>query len=66
MAWTNEDAVSMDKAGEEATVELKKMVETQGAGLPASELMAWYAKWFMRAGHKRLGRTLVQMAKVLK
>jgi len=48
----------MDAAAEEAEKELatldRKAVEI---------LAAWWLKWYITAGHKRLGRLLVKIAK---
>ncbi len=48
----------MDAAAEEAEKELatldQKAVEV---------LAAWWLKWYITAGHKRLGRLLVKIAK---
>ena len=48
----------MDEAAEEAERDLatvdQKAVET---------LAAWWLKWYMTAGHKRLGRIMVKVAK---
>ena len=48
----------MDVAAEEAEKDLETLdraaVET---------LAAWWLKWYMKAGHKRLGRIMVKLAK---
>ena len=48
----------MDAAAEEAEKDLENFdraaVET---------LAAWWLKWYMKAGHKRLGRIMVKLAK---
>lgn len=46
----------MDEAAEAAKKELK-------ATWTAKQVAEWWKKWFMKAGHKRLGRILVAMAK---
>jgi hypothetical protein len=54
------DAVlaEMDAAAEEAERDLATLdraaVET---------IAAWWLKWYMKAGHKRLGRIMVKIAK---
>jgi hypothetical protein len=54
------DAVlaEMDAAAEEAERDLvtldRAAVET---------IAAWWLKWYMKAGHKRLGRIMVKIAK---
>ena len=55
-----EDTTAFDLAAEKALAELKEMTKTltpeqlQGVLL----LVAWWKKWFMQAGHKRLGRVV--------
>jgi len=46
----------MDLAAEEAAQELN-------LSWTAQELAQWWAKWYLKAGHKRLGRLIVVMAK---
>ena len=53
-----EDMAAFDLAAEKAETDLKELIKTltpeqlQGALM----LAAWWKKWFMLAGHKRLGR----------
>lgn len=49
----------MDQAAEEAKVELMANVDHWSARAVA----LWWAKWYLKAGHKRLGRLLVELAK---
>lgn len=49
---------SMDRAAAEAEKELKFL---KGKGI--LEVAAWWEKWFKTAGHKRLGRLLVMVAR---
>jgi len=49
---------AMDNAADEAEEELNTL-DAEAVNLIAN----WWYKWFMQAGHKRLGRILVQMAK---
>lgn len=63
--WTQEDSLKMDRASEEAKEELDNLLETKGQDASAKDIIIWYAKWFMKAGHKRLGRQLVALAKRL-
>ena len=49
----------MDEAAEQAGIEL----ETNIDHLSARDVAAWWAKWYMKAGHKRLGRILVGLGK---
>lgn len=48
----------MDAAAEEAERDLATLDQA------AVEAVAeWWARWFMKAGHKRLGRIMVKVAK---
>jgi hypothetical protein len=55
-----EDTTAFDLAAEKAHAELKELAKTltpeqmQGVLL----MTAWWKKWFMQAGHKRLGRVV--------
>ncbi len=49
----------MDEAAEQAKIEL----ETNIDNLSARDVAAWWVKWYMKAGHKRLGRVLVGLGK---
>ena len=46
----------MDKAVQDAAQELDP-------SWTAQEVAQWWAKWYLKAGHKRLGRLLVTMSK---
>jgi hypothetical protein len=48
----------MDAAAEEAEKDLATLDQ---AAIEA--IAAWWLKWFMKAGHKRLGRIMVKIAK---
>ena len=48
----------MDAAAEEAEKELATLDQAA-----VETVAAWWAKWFMKAGHKRLGRLMVKVAK---
>ena len=48
----------MDEAAEEAE---KDLVSIDQKAVEA--LAAWWLKWYMTAGHKRLGRIMVKVAK---
>ena len=52
----------MDEAAERANAELAQNL----AAWSASDLIYWWAKWYTKAGHKRLGRILVTISKDLK
>jgi len=55
----DETLLEMDRAAEEAKIELMANVDHWSARALAS----WWAKWYLKAGHKRLGRFLVELAK---
>jgi len=56
----NEEGMrQMDEAASRAQEELARNLETWSA----RELAAWWATWYLKAGHKRLGRILVAMHK---
>jgi hypothetical protein len=51
---------SFDMAAQEAEAELQEIVKgmTDEMKLTMRKLVAWWKKWFMKAGHKRLGRII--------
>lgn len=51
----------MDDAGKEAQVELLKNFKNWSA----TDMAHWWKRWYMKAGHKRLGRSLVGLSKTL-
>lgn len=51
----------MDRAAEDAKQELAGY----GPDPTSGELLSWYLRWYEKAGHKRLGRILVTLAKSL-
>jgi hypothetical protein len=55
----NNDLRHMDEAAAEAQKELMANLDHWSARVLAS---CW-AKWYLKAGHKRLGRLLVELAK---
>lgn len=56
MPWTEEDTQAMDAAAGQAAKELPKCKT-------ADQVATWFAQWYLKAGHKRLGRLLVEKAK---
>jgi hypothetical protein len=54
-----ENAIEMDVEAKKAEMEID--VETW----TAKDLIAWWTKWYGKAGHKRLGRILVEKGKRL-
>lgn len=61
MAYVQLTSEEMDKAAEEAEKELQGMPQTQ-----VIPLARWFHAHYMKAGHKRLGRLLVQVSKATK
>ena len=58
MSYTDFNPEAMDAAAKEAKYELNQL------NLVAiAEVAQWFKKWYMQAGHKRLGRILIQEAK---
>jgi hypothetical protein len=55
------DLREMDHAAEEAREELIRNLDSWCA----RDMATWWARWYMKAGHKRLGRLLVDIAKQL-
>ncbi len=53
------DPAKMDDAAKEACDELTKNIKSW----TAQDLTTWWSTWYMRAGHKRLGRILVKLAR---
>jgi hypothetical protein len=49
----------MDEAAEQAEIELDQNLDNW----LAKDIISWWFKWYMRAGHKRLGRLLVARGK---
>jgi len=48
----------MNAAAEEAEKDLATLDQAA-----VETIAAWWAKWYMKAGHKRLGRIMVRLAK---
>jgi hypothetical protein len=57
MAWTEQDKQAMDNAAAEAENDLASMNVDEYCFTTVAD---WWAKWVMTAGHKRLGRILLQ------
>lgn len=62
MPFDDEAMRHMDEAAEQAQDELKAQIDN----MSAQDLIKWWSKWYMKAGHKRLGRILVSMGKSIK
>jgi hypothetical protein len=59
MPITEEMQKGMDEAAEAALEELDQHFNEWSA----KDLAGWWIKWYLKAGHKRLGRILVKMGK---
>ena len=59
MLFDEAQARQMNEAAEKALEEIR---ENRGAW-SADDLINWWAKWYLKAGHKRLGRILVALSK---
>ncbi len=55
MADNAEMMKQMDEAAAQAEVEFTKNF----AGWKAEDVVSWWSRWYLKAGHKRLGRILV-------
>ncbi|MHC4427525.1 MAG: hypothetical protein ACYS0D_02860 [Planctomycetota bacterium] len=52
------EANDFDKAAAEARKEIQRHLD----GWSARDIANWWKSWYMKAGHKRLGRILVELA----
>jgi hypothetical protein len=59
MAKDEEIMKDMDEAAKQARIELENSIGIW----TATELANWWSKWFLKAGHKRLGRMLISVSK---
>ena len=57
----DEELREMDHAANDAHEELIRNLDSWSA----RDVATWWARWYMKAGHKRLGRLLVDLAKQL-
>ena len=57
-----ENATEMDVHAKLAEVELSNGIDDNWS---AKDLIDWWFKWFGKAGHKRLGRLLLEKRKTL-
>ena len=74
MAFTKEDKDKMDVAAGDAEVELNGMIDSMESSdtsatdepLTATDIITnvatWWKRWYLKAGHKRLARILLQFA----
>jgi hypothetical protein len=56
---TEDKMQEMDDAAKAAKKELLEHLE----GWSAKAVASWWAVWYLKAGHKRLGRILVDLAR---
>ena len=49
----------MDEEASQANEELKQNIDQWSA----KDLVKWWSIWYLKAGHKRLGRLLVKLGK---
>jgi hypothetical protein len=59
MAWNEETMKTMDEAALQAQAE----VQNNFNAWSAKDIAEWWKRWYLKAGHKRLGRILVSMVK---
>jgi len=59
MPFDEDQARQFDEAAEKALAELREHMDAWSA----RDLAAWWARWYLKAGHKRLGRILVAQTK---
>ncbi len=59
MPFDEAQARQFDEAAEKALTELHEHFESWSA----RDLTDWWARWYLKAGHKRLGRILVAQSK---
>lgn len=61
MAWTNEDSAKMDTAAQQAKENLEDLLASGGLDeATVKRIAGWWKDWYRTAGHKRLGRIIVQ------
>ena len=59
MPFDEAHAKAFDEAAERALAELREHYENW----TARDLTSWWARWYLKAGHKRLGRILVSLSR---
>lgn len=58
MAWTEEDKMAMEMAAGEAEQDANENVPDEAM----NEVAIWWKRHYLKAGHKRLARILLQHA----
>jgi hypothetical protein len=59
MPFDEDKSRQFDEAAEKAMAELREHFDAWSA----RDLSAWWSRWYLKAGHKRLGRILVTQSK---
>jgi len=59
MAVNEELIQQMDDAAEKAKAEIEQNIDR----LSARDVIDWWKKWYLKTGHKRLGRILLAIGK---
>jgi len=59
MPADEESMQQMDAAAIQARQEIEENIDN----LSARDIINWWSKWYLKTGHKRLGRILVAMGK---
>lgn len=49
---------------DEAAVQARQEIEQNIDNLSARDIVNWWSKWYLKTGHKRLGRILVSIGKM--
>ena len=53
----------MMKQMDEAANQAREEIELSLNNWSAHDVIAWWSKWYMKTGHKRLGRILVEFGR---
>ena len=59
MAFDPEMLIKMDESAAQAKEEIEKNFKNWSA----QDIVTWWSSWYLKAGHKRLGRILVALGK---
>lgn len=60
------DTTAMDQAAADAEKELQEWIKDPTFASVFFRLASWWSKWYMKAGHKRLGRVVEKYGKSAK
>ena len=58
----SEDYLKLKQMDDEAALASEELKQNL-AQWSAKDLIKWWSKWYLKAGHKRLGRLLVKLGK---